>query len=193
MTGEPRFAITGTGRCGTTYMAYLLRSSGVNCGHEQWWTPDPERVTPGLDGDSSWMALPEIESGEWSGPVLHITRHPVDTVRSLRGIRFFRFPGYARFREIAYEYEPALRDLPPLEAAVSWWNSWNRRCAAVADLTVKVEDVLHHLDEIGDLFGVQLDPAASAEVPPNTNTRRREDIDPADIWPLVDDPFGYAP
>ncbi|WP_407563326.1 hypothetical protein [Streptomyces sp. 184] len=194
----PRFAVVGTGRSGTGYVAAFMQASGVRCGHERWFRPDDGR-TGGLDGDASWCALPAIESGAWKGPVAMVARHPVATVRSLVGTELFLaeraaepYPAFAR------AHMPALDGLEPLEAAVEWWVAWNERCAAVADVKLRVEDLRHEwaLGELGGALGVQLDPEACAEVPTDVNSRITADIPERDIWRLLDGRaarFGYAP
>lgn len=196
----PRFAVVGTGRSGTGYVAALMQASGVNCGHEGWFRPDRlDTRTSGLDGDASWLAVPDIETGTWSGPVAHVARHPVAVVRSLLGIRFFHpemeqapYPTFAR------EHCPTIGGLEPLEAAVEWWVAWNERCALVADVKLRVEDLRHDwaLAELGDALGVTLDPAKCAEVPTEVNSRATADIPEPDIWRLLDGRaarFGYQP
>lgn len=194
----PRFAVVGTGRSGTGYVAALLKASGVNCGHEGWFRPDGDR-TGGLHGDASWCALPDIEAGAWKGPVAMVARHPVPTVRSLVGTELLHaaragepYPAFAR------EHCPEIGGLEPLEAAVEWWVAWNERCAAVADVKLRVEDLRHPwaLGELGDALGVDLDPAASAQVPTDVNSRVTADIPERDIWRLLDGRaarFGYQP
>lgn len=193
----PRFAVIGTGRSGTGHVAALMQASGINCGHESWFQTG-ER-TPGLDGDASWLAVPEIESGAWKGPVAQIVRHPVAVVRSLMGIQFFHpeledapFPRFAR------EHCPEIVGLEPLEAAVEWWVAWNERCARLADVKLRVEDLRKGwaLAELGDGLGVTLDPAASARVETDTNSRERANVPEADVWRLLDgraQRFGYQP
>lgn len=191
----PRFAVVGTGRSGTGYVAELMRANGINCGHEGWFKPEGQET--GLDGDASWLALPDIEAGAWKGPVAHVVRNPVAVVHSLMGIKFFHpetadapYPQYAR------RHLPAIADLPPLEAAVEWWVQWNERCAQVADVKLRVEDLRKAwaLAELGDALGVRLDPVKAGGVPTNTNHREREAVPEKRIWELLDGRarrFGY--
>lgn len=184
----PRFAVTGTGRCGTGYTAAVLARCGIDCGHENWWTPDPARVRTGLDGDVSWLALPSIEAGDWSGPVAHIVRHPVDVVRSFVALDF---PDH-----VSLPHEPDLADVDHPARAVEFWVRWNRRCAAVAGLTVRVEHLVDRLDDLAEVIGHQLDRQAAAGVPPAVNHRRRAAVDAGVVWRLLDgraEPFGYHP
>lgn len=186
----PWFAVIGTGRCGTGYTAAVLSACGLRCGHEHWWTPQASRRAEGLDGDASWMALPDIEMGVWSGPAVHVIRHPVDVVASLVGIGFFtrRTP----YRDFALRYEPELLGLAAVEAAARWWQRWNDRCAAVADLTVPIERLLdHHLARVAEVVGDRFDPKEVATVSTTVNHRRRAWIDPLKVWRHIERGYGY--
>lgn len=183
--GGPRFAVVGTGGSGTGFMAALLRACGVRCGHEQWWTPIGRRRVAGLAGDSSWLAVPDIEAGAWSGPVVHVTRDPVATVRNLVGGGVFSPAGHPRFVEFACAHEPGLTGVPPVEAAVEWWVRWNGRCAMVADLTVRIEDVPARLADIARVIGHRLHPGRAATVRPGVNHRRGGDVASAEVWRLL--------
>lgn len=190
----PKFAVTGTGRCGTGYTASVLRQTGIRCGHENWWTVVPERVVSALDGDSSWRACDSIERGEWSGPVVHIVRNPVNVVRSFTEL------GFDRDNVGVFEREPELAELPPLEMCVEWWVRWNRRCAAVADLTVQVESFGDRLEEIAEVIGHRLEPNKLLRVSTNANSKRRHrrkvQLDETQVWRLLDGraaEFGYTP
>lgn len=143
--GAPRAAIIGTGRSGTGYMSRLITESTghTTCGHEAWFRAigDPE---PGFDIDASWLALPHIEAGAWSGPVVHVVRHPVATVRSLLRTEFFGAIVDTPYPAFALAHcKPAADALAvsPVDAAIAFWLNWNARCAAVANLTVRLEDV----------------------------------------------------
>ena len=45
-TPTPCAVIVGVGRSGTGYIAALLNAVGIDCGHEEHWTADPERHRP---------------------------------------------------------------------------------------------------------------------------------------------------
>lgn len=198
--GAPRTAVIGTGRCGTGYVAAMLRANAVKVAHEGWFNPyegDPERTVSGLDVDVSWLALPDIKAGIWSGPVAHVIRHPVDVVRSFVGIGFFDDPEGGRpHSTFARIHCPEIRGLTGVEAAVEWWVAWNWGCQEAAKLTVKIEDLTRNLSTIKGL-GAALDlTLAPRHVATNTNTRKRAPIEESVIWDLLDGRgslFGYAP
>ena len=104
--------VTGTGRCGTVFMANALTSMGWPCGHEAVFgtegierareivqgksPPDnspisksEEILSEGADlvGDSSYMAAPFLR--EFDATVIHVVRNPIFVVASMIG-EFFR-------------------------------------------------------------------------------------------------------
>lgn len=79
-----KYVATGCGHSGTGYVANLLRSGGINCGHEGvfnskglWFDP------PRFEAESSWVAAvhlghPAVETAK----VIHVVRNPVDVIKS---------------------------------------------------------------------------------------------------------------
>lgn len=106
--------VTGTGRCGTNFMANLLTTIGLPCGHEAVFTPDgweraseilagrlrPENsdisrdgtiLSEGMNlvGDSSYAAAPFLDKVDTA--VIHLIRDPIKVVASLAGSGFRNF------------------------------------------------------------------------------------------------------
>lgn len=219
--GAPRTAIIGTGRSGTGYAATLITDAsitpGAYCGHEGWWCVLGER-TPGLFCDASWLALPDIEAGDWSGPTVHIVRDPVATVQSLLRTEFFGMIADTPYPAFAMEHCKRADDalaVSPVAAAVEFWADWNARCAAVAQLTVRLEDVSDWeggpdsiaaatIDLIGDVLGVEFGAwQVAAALPTDINHRPHpvnDDlvlaVDEGYVWDRLGDraaALGYAP
>jgi len=106
------FLVTGTGRCGTLYVARLLNTAGILCGHESIFTPkglqhakfllnnknkinisgistsDKEqwirrRDIPKINSDSSYMATPYLTSDLLKNTtIIHLVRHPIMVISS---------------------------------------------------------------------------------------------------------------
>jgi hypothetical protein len=104
--------VVGTGRCGTTYMAQLLTSAGIPCGHESIFTPEddfkkiknklknldnvdlklsecslmsekPWIGTNSIVADSSYLAAPFLKYGFFKTvKIIHVVRHPLDVISS---------------------------------------------------------------------------------------------------------------
>ena len=109
-----KILVTGTGRCGTVFMANLITSMGWPCGHEAVFGPlgleRAEEILHGdgkpknsqisrngtilsegmvLVGDSSYMSAPFLERVDTT--VIHLVRNPVGVVGSLVGSVFRNF------------------------------------------------------------------------------------------------------
>jgi hypothetical protein len=113
------YVVTGTGRCGTVYLANLLTKCGLPCGHESVFTPwGLEEALARLDGrsaievsaisvascgdwfregdavvaDSSYMAAPFLDHPVLQDTrILHVVRHPMDVINSfVLGLNYFQ-------------------------------------------------------------------------------------------------------
>lgn len=158
----PRFVIVGSGRHGSDYIASVLNAAGIRCGHESWWNPFGCQQE-GLDGDSSWCAVPFLD--DFDGPVFHQVRHPLAVVASL-----VKAPLWGPYRDLV---APIVKDdLEPLEYAVRVCLELNERCEQHAARRWRVEDVTAAtVDAIATAVDLPVhDPeAAVASVPTNTN------------------------
>ncbi|MDM4722757.1 hypothetical protein QTQ03_25325 [Micromonospora sp. WMMA1363] len=143
-----RFVVTGSGRCGTTYLSRLLTVAGIPCGHESVFdfrTEDTIAATGGPDwrhyqADSSWQAVPLLE--RFPHPTVLVVRHPLRVVNSLLGLGFFddvvgaANPVHATLRGFAPEvYEQASEQ----DAALYTWLALNRGALRHAELLFRVE------------------------------------------------------
>lgn len=76
------YLLTGTGRCGTGYVAALLTEAGYKCGHERMF---------GLESEGHWLR--GWHESSWLGVRcqmdrrIHVTRNVVDVARSLARTR----------------------------------------------------------------------------------------------------------
>lgn len=111
-----KLIVTGTGRCGTVYMAKVLTSLGLPCGHESIFNfENEETVMARFNGeieptisdcsinkekwidesiivaDSSYMAAPHLSRSELNGiPVIHVVRHPMKVISSfVKTLKYF--------------------------------------------------------------------------------------------------------
>lgn len=111
--GNLKCLVTGTGRCGTVYMAKLLTSLGVPCGHESVfdWNGlegaikrlkghkdntlskisqencnDPNWIDPKtIQAESSYMSAPFLDNCILKHTrLVHVVRNPVDVINSFR-------------------------------------------------------------------------------------------------------------
>jgi len=153
------FLVVATPRSATGYTASLLASLGLDCGHERYFKVKTDVSAflnePGFVGDCSWMAVPFIDQVPADIPIVHQTRDPLKTIRSLLELRFLNLDSEsrpvrtgprARFTEFAMAHCPeVLGCKTELERAAWFYYHWNRKIDAVADgrrvLRVRVEDL----------------------------------------------------
>jgi hypothetical protein len=109
-----KYIVTGTGRCGTLFMANFLTSMGFPCTHEAIFTPEgvdkakrvlkqdepaiSSRISRGdnlsdyelkIVAESSYMAAPFLK--QFDAEVIHVVRNPAGVVASMIGDSFRNF------------------------------------------------------------------------------------------------------
>lgn len=137
-----QFVATGTGRCGTAWIASAMTRLGHRCVHEGIFNPTTlidgswrRKLDRGVCG-ASWLAMGVLNELPQDVAIVAIVRHPLHVIRSLRGIKFFATDtAYSRIARGMFE-------LPddPLEAAAWWWIHVNRQLFDRADVVVQIEN-----------------------------------------------------
>jgi len=150
-----RYLVTGTGRCGTVFMARLLTSLGVPCAHETIFQNDgidaaTKRmlgITPlhlsgvsmrdsqdwlnpdNLEAESSYMAAPFLNHDFlMDSLVIHVVRHPVKVVNSFCNyLDYFQSSDPTNaYEAFIYNHIPELRDeLTPYDRGCLYYVRWN--------------------------------------------------------------------
>ncbi|MFA5822179.1 MAG: tetratricopeptide repeat protein [Thermodesulfovibrionales bacterium] len=120
--------VTGTGRCGTGYMAKLLTSAGFPCGHEEIFSflVNTEKLLHNQPiCESSWLAVPFLSSPQLCETTLiHAVRNPLRTVQSLIEIKFFLEKNfYYLFSE---HFLPELKTLKPDKSPFYYFMEWTK-------------------------------------------------------------------
>lgn len=130
-----RFVITGTGRCGTSYMSTVMQACRIVTGYQEKYTSAGYQPNPFIRGDSSWMAPPHLD--RFTGYVLHVVRNPLDTINSLIGSHFFDTN-----KEFIQAHAPTVLTYETnVERAMAWYVEWNRRIEPYAHMRIQVETV----------------------------------------------------
>jgi len=143
-----KYVVTGTGRCGTMFLANLLTSLGLPCWHEAIFTTEGlEKAKKIINGDeepktslisencilneskkivadSSYMAAPFLEKLDPNVKVIHLIRNPIKVVKSFTGDLFNYFdenkPSYQEGYEHKYKFEKFIyHHLPELSQDMS--------------------------------------------------------------------------
>lgn len=136
-----KYLVVGTGRCGTVYLARLLTSVGIPCGHERIFnggsleqsmrtmyqstgnsacsTACGHDLTQYRDeeimADSSYLAVPFLDDSRLRNcRIVHAVRNPLRVVLSfLNDIKFFR---HRRHQDVTHDHERFIYEhLPSLE------------------------------------------------------------------------------
>lgn len=180
-----KMVVTGTGRCGTGYMAKVLSGAGLPCGHEEVFGPHGWNPHSKLPADSSWLAvpfLPVLEMAHCS--IVQVYRNPGAVISSLLGIKFFSTP--SAYRNFIVREHPELATMSEFDACCYTYNVWNRKIIGYADLVTNIDDVAW--EKIIKLTGsTKLDLASAIpEVPQTYNHRHRANLDtsliPTSVW-----------
>ncbi len=182
-SGPPQAVIVGTGRSGSGYIAQVLGRCGVVAGHEDFWNPHNRR-RPGLQVDSSWMAVPDL--AEYEGVVIHQVRDPLLVLSSLLNGDLRSFGSRAQW-DFILRHIPEVADLGETEGFMRFIVGWCERADSRAVLRYRVEDLDAGLVvRIGELLGIQIPPerarAALDQVPTSFNRHTPgPELDPEDL------------
>lgn len=135
-----RLLVTGTGRCGTLWVAQALADRGVDVGHEVAFSPF-RNGEGGWRAEVSWLAAPFTPIANCH--TVHLVRHPLDVIRSRVDKGTFALPRsgqYGPWFSFALRYCPEmLAATSDIERAAIHWVNWNQMI--VADERVRVEDL----------------------------------------------------
>ncbi|MEP3227199.1 MAG: hypothetical protein ABJO01_14575 [Parasphingorhabdus sp.] len=160
MAKKPEFAIIGTGRSGSTYVAEMFKASGYECSHEAYFTPEgpklrnPERGIH-CKGDSSWLAVPFLPDPDIVA--IHQVRHPHKVILSTYNLGWFdeniqnqRMPFYT-FAKEHFEFSD-----DPLQSSLRWYIEWNQRCELITDKRFQIEKLSENIDNLSNWLGRDL-------------------------------------
>lgn len=160
---DHKLIVTGTGRCGTAWVANFLNQLQVGIGHERIIHPGYLPPAPGVDmlpeglrGESSWMAVPHLPRLRDQGAdVVHLVREPMACISSLLNTGLFN----DEVPEAFIEYAKWLRDympIPyddPLLRTVYYYITWNEEIEKYAQFRMRIEDS-HDLPTLDGLLEV---------------------------------------
>ena len=161
--------ITGTGRCGTGFVAQVLSQLDIGCSHEsifQWPAPSlafalgqyelrENNPAWGWWGESSWLAAPFLEDDDirQGKIIVHLVRDPARVIQSHLAIQNWTENNGNWQTGIAFMHEqmPELHAYDdPAHKSGLWYLEWNRRIEPYRDILHRVEDdVTLLLDQLG--------------------------------------------
>jgi len=138
--------VTGTGRCGTGYLAQVLTSAGVQCGHQKVFNlggwEGALRAMDRWPADSSWLAVPFLDRPELKHlTVVHLVRHPKETIDAFRRVMFHDTITGDDYYCWMCERLPELDEYDSLvDRAACWVLRLNEMSERRADLRHRLED-----------------------------------------------------
>lgn len=175
---------TGCGRSGTTYIAKLMRESGVEIGHESvgrdgvaaWQivgAPNEnlpiglnirKRIIKGLPIE--YMSIKDIF--DQASIVFHQIRNPVDVVPS-----FFTIPETFWMR--VAQYMSINLEGSTIEKAISYWYYNNLLTERISDYRYRIEDIDIEIGNIFARLNRQFNSAILDKVSRNVNSRKNKE------------------
>jgi len=134
--------VTGTGRCGTKFIAMVLTELGYPCIVEKRFNyggySDDHKFT--IPREASWMAAPVLDQVP-ADTVVHLVRHPRLVISSMLQMGLFTDVNVIGYCNYAHEYLPGLNDCKnPLDKAAYMYLEWNKMIEGYADILHRVED-----------------------------------------------------
>jgi len=150
-----KYVVVGTGRCGTVYMARLLTSLGIMCGHESVFSWDSRQsMAAGTSyasshdfegnstenwfdprtrqAESSWMAVPYLRHPFLvNANVIHLIREPMKVISSLvcNNKLFLDFTiqdNITNYRNYLVQHLPQITEIPgDVNRAAYFYLRWN--------------------------------------------------------------------
>lgn len=145
--------VTGSGRCGTGFVAKLLTSAGCRCTHEQIFNPNgwdhaveqmrmmDEHPEWKWRGESSWCAAVYLDRPALRDvTVVHLVRHPKQVLDSCLRRYKFNHPYYGPYYHWLAKHLPGLdeQDTPEGKAAY--------RYLRLNELVEKRADIFHQVE-----------------------------------------------
>jgi len=150
-----KFLVTGIGRSGTVFMARLLTSAGIMCGHESIFSHEGlEEAIKKLQNqsriytshvslncnekwyvsydqiaESSYLSAPFLKETILSdAKIIHITRDPLKVISShCFDVNFFREDLHAPYHNFVYKHLPELKRIENhIEKCTAYYIWWNQ-------------------------------------------------------------------
>jgi hypothetical protein len=158
-----KLIIIGCGRSGTTYIAKIFQSIGLDIKHEKM----------GVNGTSDW----HLTTGSLDGKatILHQVRHPLKAIASM-----FTAP-LSTWKSINKYIPLTLKNI--LVDGMRYWYFWNLIAESKACYTYRIENLKNEWDKLCGLIGI--DEISYGSVSVSTNSRMHgsitwEDMEKAD-------------
>lgn len=187
-----KYIVLSTGHSGTGYLAYLLTSAGVPCGHESIFTRQGVAAQHALEADSSFHSVAYTDSPVFQGAkLIHLVRNPLKVIRS-----WYHAGTSDQNDKWARQFCEWPNGVQTPEKLAWRWVNWNKLIEERAPKAqvVRVEDRLGILDQLGLKPGGFDDPEYNAK----PKARGKPEMTLADLGAAADavremaTRYGYA-
>lgn len=159
-------------------------------GHEEVFTNAGFRETQAQKfvGDSSWLAMPYLPVID--AFIIHVVRHPLKVIASLRGIQFFAKPTvHGEYLQWARRWTPGIDDVSAQDKEAWFYFIWNSMIEPWSDIRIRVEDMntrsVYKLVKLAGLETTEGYVERIGRVSKRYNTRPHGELD----WPQVQQPY----
>lgn len=156
---EVKYVVTGTPRSATRFMGQLFTSVGIPIGHEMFYgMPGCGIYVDDAKGDSSWLAVPHLESIKNAGAIIiHIVRNPLKVVSSLHHSQInFDNPMDNMFTIYKVKHLPSIYRYQGLDRYLHFYIEWNKQIEKYADFRFRIEDLDKDPHILFDKIGVDI-------------------------------------
>lgn len=135
------FLFVGTCRGGTAYVCEVLKSLGLNAGHERVFNRRGEKwirkVWERYDADVSWLAVPYLDLAEGL-EIVRVVRHPMDTINSILRLNLPAQAGFWNYVDSVTEHWSMWES--PEDRVAQFYLDWHEMISEKAWWSVNVED-----------------------------------------------------
>lgn len=173
----PRYVITGTGRCGTSYCAAVLNACGIKASHQ---TVFDHYGVLGLkpiewkdvEVACSFQAVPILSDWRGYANIILLVRDPLEVARSFLELGLFGddFPHtHGLFYRILTERFHLPWHRGGIETALTYWLEWNREALRSAHQVMLTRNLSP--TTVLKAVGREYDPTQQIDVPTDCNNR----------------------
>lgn len=204
-----KYLVAGTPRSGTVYMARLLSSLGIMCGHESIFTTDglngaisilkniknAQTSEVSKDGntwfnpetqiaESSYMSAPFLNEACLSNcKIIHAIRNPIEVISSIYfDANFWDDEIQRPYRNFVYSHLPELKNIPcKIERTMAFYIWWNELVENKSNITINVENA--NCQKLHDFLEIndQLNKNVFSNTKINSWKKREKNIDLKEI------------
>lgn len=161
---KKKVLITGCGRSGTKYIAFVLRRLGLDAPHESVGKDGSVSWCMAVDAD--WTPFGESCRGYEFEHIFHQVRHPLAVMASVQTFK------ETSWRFICEHTAVSMRE-PLLIRCATYWYYWNLETEKIAQWRYRIEDFHLIFASFCNRLQIKADQSVIEKLPVDVNTRKR--------------------